>query len=216
MHLPPNTCLTLVVDQGGQKSQFTAFVVGNSRWGIATTLPQILQQAYNLPAGTRLTVQFVAGNLPVQFESYVLGYQETAPPTMVMAEPHEVQRRERRGALRLPTELPVTYVTRGATVTGEKTVTVDLSLGGLALVSTLAISVGTQVAVFLSMPSGSLSLEGRVAWNGLRGKIRMTGVEFLNMTESAQRILAVYLFALERQLGGRFEPASPDGSQAGR
>ncbi|HEY3367710.1 MAG TPA: PilZ domain-containing protein [Symbiobacteriaceae bacterium] len=216
MQLPHNTCLTLTVTDGERTNRYTAFAVGHTRWGISTTLPQILQRAYAVPAGTKVVVQYLNGRLPVQFESYVLGYQETSPPTMVLAEPKELLRNERRESLRLPVELPVGYMTRGSQVTGERTNTVDISLGGVGILSDLELPIGTWVSVFLTLPSGSYNLEGRVAWCGFRGRLHTTGVEFRNVSETTARVLALFMFNLERQLGPRGSGQEGQGSHTGR
>lgn len=198
MLFEPETCLTLVVSQNQQQLEFTAYVVGENRWGLCTTVPQVLHQTYALPVNTPLIVRLLKDKRPIEFESHVLGYQQTVPPTMIIAEPRVVAQRERRRGIRFPIQLPVSYMIDGPNANGEQTKTTDLSIGGLCMGTTELLRVGTLVTLFLRLPDDLLTLGGRVSWSGYRGRERMTGVEFCRLSDQAEQQLARFLFALER------------------
>jgi len=174
-------------------------VVGTNRWGISVSLPELRGQAVPMPAGTRLICQFWNENRMVQFQTQVVGYEQTQPPRMVIREPEELEEVNRRDTLRLQVELPVSFTLDHDQLTFEKTKTVDLSLGGLRMVTAHVIPWGRTIQLSLELPDGPLQLEGWTRWSGYAGKIKMTGVEFAPLRVQTHQTLYRYIVWLERE-----------------
>lgn len=200
MQIPVQTCLIIQASDGERVTDYVSYAVGSSRWGIRVSIPQILNRTYTLPASTPVKVSFVSGNKLLEFTSYVMGYEQTVPPCMVLAEPQTFQEGNRRNHLRLRTELPVSYIAEGSHVIGERTSTVDVSLGGIAMATRWVFPRGTPLTLSLEISEQTLALGGQVAWSGFRGKMSMTGVEFTKVSESSLKNLSKFLLSLEREM----------------
>ena len=85
--IPLRTLLTLSAEVDGKTTDYTCTTVGYGRYGLQVTLPQVLDRVYSLPATTRLHCSFVSmsTNQLLAFSSYVMGYERTEPPLMVIA-----------------------------------------------------------------------------------------------------------------------------------
>lgn len=199
MQLSERTPLALVVAEGGKPVEYGVVVAGQSRYGVVTSLPHILDQAVAMPAGTKLLAYFPVGGGVAEFDTYVMGYVDS-PPRMVIAEPTQFRRRERRGSVRFRTQVPVAFAATGPRALGDKTKTMDLSIGGLCMITSQMLNVGTPMTLFVTLPQGPIDLNGRVVWSGYRGINKVAGVHFENMPERIQTSLAYHLFGLERQL----------------
>jgi c-di-GMP-binding flagellar brake protein YcgR len=202
--IPVQTMLTLSVQQNGKTVDYICTLLGYGRYGLQLSLPQILTQTYSLPVMTPLVVYFIApsGNQLLSFKSYVMGYERTEPPCMVIAFPNSIETAERRATLRYPVEVPVAYMAEAEEVFGEHTRTIDISLGGLRMVTSRVLAPGTPLSLTLQLPEDTLLLSGMVVWSSFRGRRAMAGVQFTRMKESAQAALAKFLADKERQIKG--------------
>ncbi|HEY3367709.1 MAG TPA: PilZ domain-containing protein [Symbiobacteriaceae bacterium] len=214
MQLTPNTPMTLVVEQDGEIREFLSIMLGQHEYGICSTVPQILQKEFAVLPGTPFSAFFVFQDTLVEFESHVLGYLAT-PRCMVFAEPRHMQKKERRQTNRLRVALNVSYVLQGPEPIGDQTVTIDLSAGGLAMVTPVLLPRGATLALFLQLGDETLALDGRIVWSDWKGRNKMAGVRFLNVPEKVQTALTYYLFTLERTMGVP-KPAAPPGQPPGQ
>jgi c-di-GMP-binding flagellar brake protein YcgR len=199
LELKPQTELTLRIVDDPQQTHYISYVLGYSRIGLCVTIPRVLHQSYALPVGTRLTASYGVGGSLCEFDTLVLGYQRVQPVCMVLQPPSEIRQRDRRDSFRLKVRLPVSYVSEGPRAFGERTYTVNLSMGGLAMVTSRFLPVGAAVNLVLELPDQQLTLSGRVSWSEYRGTQRQSGIEFQNVPPRSQKILGRALFQLERQ-----------------
>lgn len=200
MQLPSQTVVILRAKVGDKATDYVSYALGPSRWGIRLSIPMILNQAFTLPTGTQVHISFVLNNKFMEFQSYVMGYEQTVPPSMVIAEPTIVAEGNRRRYFRLKKELPISYIAEVPQVMAERTNTADLSLGGLSMVTRVVFGRGTHMTMNLDLPEQTMVLTGTVAWSGFKGKLALTGVEFTKVSESNLKVLSKYLQGLEREV----------------
>lgn len=200
--IPLRTLLTLTLDGVAESPQYMSVVLGYGRYGIQISLPQILNATYALPVQAAISCHYVSarGNQLLGFKSYVMGYERTEPPSMVIQLPTGVEPVSRRKFIRFPVEVPVGYLAEGTKVFGEQTRTLDLSLGGLRMVTGRVLSPGTVLAVTLELPGEIFLAKAVVAWSTFRGRLSMAGVQFTDVREHDLNQLAKFLNGLEREL----------------
>jgi c-di-GMP-binding flagellar brake protein YcgR len=200
--IPLRTLLTVTLDGVENSPQYMSVVLGYGRYGIQISLPQILNATYALPVQAAVACSYVSarGNQLLGFKSYVMGYERTEPPSMVIQLPTAVEPVSRRKFIRFPVELPVGYLAEGTKVFGEQTRTLDLSLGGLRMVTGRVLAPGTVLAVTIELPGGEIFLaKGVVSWSTFRGRLSMAGVQFTDVREHDRTQLAKFLNGLERE-----------------
>jgi len=197
--------MTVAAEYAGKPTDFVCTVVGYGRYGMQLSLPQLLNQVYSLPATTAVECIFtsVSTNQLLSFRSYVMGYERSEPPNMVIALPTSLETSNRREALRYPIRLPVVYVAQTDQVYGEDTQTMDVSLGGLQMVTGRMLPKGTVLSVTLQLPEQSVLVSGTVAWSSFRGRRATAGIQFNRMGDAVRVALAKYLNGLDRHKWGR-------------
>jgi len=199
--IPVGTLLTVTAEHSGRVSDYVCTVLGYGRYGIQLSMPQLLNKIYSLPATTAIQCSFtsVSTNQLLAFKSYVMGYERTDPPSMVVALPTALETSNRREALRFPITLPAAYVAQAEEIYGEQTQTMDVSLGGLQLITGRMLPKGTLLSVTLQLPDQSVIVSGTVAWSSFRGRRATAGVQFTRIGDAVRSALAKYLIALERE-----------------
>ncbi|HWI60957.1 MAG TPA: PilZ domain-containing protein [Symbiobacteriaceae bacterium] len=199
--IPVGTLLTVSAEYAGKVSDYVSTVLGYGRYGIQLTLPQLLNKVYSLPATTPIRCSFtsVSTNQLLAFNSYVMGYERMDPPSMVIALPQAFESDNRREALRFPVKLSATYVAQADEVYGERTQTMDVSLGGVQLLTHRMLPKGTPLSVTIELPDQSVVVSGTVAWSSFRGRRATAGVQFTRLGDTVRGALAKYLISLERQ-----------------
>ncbi|HYF91811.1 MAG TPA: PilZ domain-containing protein [Symbiobacteriaceae bacterium] len=203
--IPKGTLMTVSAEYAGKLTDFVCMVLGYGRYGIRLSLPQLLNQYYSLPATTAVECSFtsVSTNQLLGFRSYVMGYERSEPPSMVIALPTGYEASNRRDTLRYSIRLPVAYVAQAEQVYGETTQTMDVSLGGLQIVTGRMLPKGTPLSVTLELPDQTVLISGTVAWSSFRGRRATTGIQFTRMGDAVRMALAKYLNALDRHKAGR-------------
>lgn len=199
--IPVGALLTVTAEHSGKTSDYVSTVLGYGRYGMQLTLPQLLNRIYSLPATTPLVCSFtsVSTKQLLSFKSYVMGYERTDPPSMVIAFPSGLESSNRRDSLRYPISLPAAYMAQTEEVYGEQTQTMDVSLGGLQLITGRMLPKGTLLSVTLQLPDQTVLVSGTVAWSSFRGRRATAGVQFTRIGETVRTALAKYLNSLERQ-----------------
>jgi hypothetical protein len=107
---------------------------------------------------------------------------------------------ERRQWVRVRTELPVGIACRGSTDADGgpvRTVSVDLSGGGIRLRAGPGREVGSRMTLAVELPSGPVEVEGEVLEVGRNG---MTRLQFLNMSEAARKRIFRHVFDVQRKI----------------
>lgn len=200
--IPVGTLLTVSAEHSGRVSDYICTLLGYGRYGMQLSLPQLLDRIYSLPATTAVECSFtsVSTNQLLSFASYVMGYERTEPPSMVIALPTALESSNRREALRYPITLPAAYMAQTDEVYGEQTQTMDVSLGGLQLLTGRVLPKGTLLSVTLQLPDQAVVLTGTVAWSSFRGRRATAGVQFTRVGDTVRSALAKYLVGVERQL----------------
>lgn len=201
--IPLHTLLTVTAVAGGKETDFVCSLLGYGRYGIQLSLPQLLNREYALPGTTPVRCSFTSPstNQFLAFDSYVMGYERTQPPSMVIALPATLENTTRREDLRLPARVNVSYVAEGdEDVYGEQTETVDLSLGGLKMVTGRILKKGAVMSLTLELPDEVITITGTVSWSAFKGRKAATGVRFLRMSTRARMALARYLGEVERRV----------------
>ena len=203
--IPLRTQLTLALTEVPNSPAYSSTLIGYGRYGLQLTLPQLLTQTYSLPAQAKVVCSYLSpGGLDLlAFQSYVMGYEATTnPPLMVIAAPTSVESYNRRSARRFAVELEVGYMANIAGVIGERTKTMDLSIGGLRMQTSKPLPEGIILSLTLSLPDYTLLMGASVSWSGFRGRTSMAGVRFTSMKSSDTATLAKYLNHLEREQAG--------------
>lgn len=201
--IPLQTLLTVTAICNGKETDFVCTVLGYGRYGIQLSLPQLLDKVYALPGTTHVRCSFtsLSTNQFLAFDSYVMGYERTEPPSMVIALPEALESTTRRAALRLPARVPVSYVVEGdADIYGEQTESLDLSLEGLKMVTGRILRKGAVMSITLDLQGEVITITGTVSWSAFKGRKAASGVRFLRMPTRARTALAKYLNELERQI----------------
>jgi len=208
VQLQPRTCLTLRLADNPNGPTLLCYVIGPSRWGISVTVPLLAQRPQPLEVSTKLVAGYtLKGGKPVEFATYVLGYQQTEPPTMVLAQPAAVAERDRREFLRLPTKIDLEYLPEGSRWGNKTTHTVDISVGGVCMVTGEDMPAGTLLTLTMHMPDDTdLALAGRITWSGMRGRHKCAGVEFCNVSRAHENYLFRFVRELERSLRKMAQP----------
>ena len=198
--IPLRTTLTLSAEQDGKSVDYTCTLVGYGRYGLQVTLPQILDRIYSLPATLPMLCTFVSvsTNQMLGFNTYVMGYERTEPPLMVLAFPQSLDGHNRRNALRWPVKVPMGYIAQGAEAYAERTETMDISLTGLQMTTGRVLEKGTVLSVTLDLPGETVIVSGEVVWSSFRGRRASAGVHFRRIGSAVEKALAQYLNGLER------------------
>lgn len=210
--IPPHTLLTVTAVCDGKETDFVCTVLGYGRFGIQLSLPQLLNKVYALPGTTSIRCSFisVSTNQFLAFNSYVMGYERTEPPCMIIALPDSLENTTRRAALRFPARVPVSYVAEcDDDIYGEETQSLDLSLDGLKMVTGRLHKKGAVMSLTVDLQGEVITITGAVSWSAFKGRKAATGVRFLRMPSRARVALARYLGDLERQV--RPTVAKPEG-----
>lgn len=200
MQLQPHLTLDLAVEGVHPVRRYVAYYVGAVRYGLATTLPQLLNRHFPLPVSTRLSVAAVVQRTYVQFKTAVLGYLDGREPQMVLAAPTDVQAYNRRERLRLPLELPVGFLVGEHRVEARDGTVVNLSAGGCLLHTTRSLSVGAPLHLSLPLGEDALLTQGVVRWGESRGSTHYAGIAFRDLNDAEEIRLSRYLFQWERAL----------------
>jgi len=104
---------------------------------------------------------------------------------------------ERRQWVRVPTEIPVTIDTsRGDEAGAIRTVSVDLSGGGIKLRAMDGVTVGANPALALELPSGTIQVRGEVM--DVRGGFAR--LRFHTMSESVHQRIIRHIFSVQIEL----------------
>ncbi|HWI61777.1 MAG TPA: PilZ domain-containing protein [Symbiobacteriaceae bacterium] len=203
--IPVRTQVTLTLTGLPNSPTYTSTILGMGRYGLQMSLPQLLTASYSLPVQTKLTCTYIAptGHDLLSFQTYVMGYERTEPPLMVIATPSLIESTNRRTSRRYPVAIQVGYVTDVQGVFGEQTQTVDLSMGGLCMRTFRPLPESIPLSMTLELTRDELILaSGTVAWSGFRGRVSMAGVRFTAMKSGDAKALAQFLNQLERELAG--------------
>ena len=200
--IPLKVLLTVTVRHDGKTTDFTCTTVGYSHYGLQVTLPQVLDRYYTLPATTMLECTFITpkGNQRLGFKSYVMGYERTEPPLMVLALPDALEHRERRAAARWPVQLPLGYIAGDNAFFAERTHTVDLSMTGLQMITSRLLPLTTPLTITLDLTEETVLLNGLVIWSAFRGRRAGCGIHFTRLGTREAKLIAGHLQALEREL----------------
>lgn len=192
--------LTVTIGHGGKGTDFTCTTVGFNRYGLQVTLPQVLDRVYTIPATTPLVCTFITpkGNQRLGFKTYVMGYERTEPPLMVLALPDALEHHERRAAARWPIELTLGYIAGDNAFYAERTHTVDLSMTGLQMITSRLLPEATPLTITLDLPNETVLLSGLVIWSAFRGRRAGCGVHFTRMGSKEAKAIAGVLHGLER------------------
>lgn len=126
--LPLKTQLTLILSDVPNSPIYSSTLVGVGRIGLQLSLPQVLNTSYSLPVPCNITCHFLAprGQGLLAFRSYVMGYERTTPPLMVIETPTAIEPFCRRAAKRYSVAVPVGYMTNVRGIPGDQSVTEDL------------------------------------------------------------------------------------------
>lgn len=203
LQLPPQTVVNLRVTDGNKTMDFVSFVLGPSRYGIRFSLPQILNKEYSLPVSTPIECSFVYNNKLLTFTTHVMGYEQTVPVSMVVAEPQTVTEGNRRKSVRYHWEMPISYIADVAdgsrSVVGERTHTYNVSHGGVAIETTGLLPRGTSLTMSIDVGDQTLTMSGRVIWSGFKGRKAIAGIQFENTPDTTLRAWSKFLLDLERE-----------------
>lgn len=128
------------------------------------------------PIGTELDISFVGrDNMFYQFPSSVLGRKKESKPLVLIShpEPNQIERKQRRNFVRIPTECEVTLHPVAAPLISYNGKTVDLSGGGMALVfhDPPSIEIGDKVLFRLDLV---FSEEKHVTVEGMAELLRVS------------------------------------------
>lgn len=199
MLIPTNT--SLAVQRVGDESHITFIseVLGPHRYGLCLTVPRLYNQYYPMVTGSEMICQYVDKGRLWQFQTYVMGYEQTVPPRMVVAEPGGIEEANRRMTLRFRTDLSVHYLVEGPLLAGERTRTVDLSLGGLCIVTSRLLEPHTRMALTLELPEITFQSDGVVRWSAFKGKTALAGVRFDGIRGQGEAALHKFLVSMERE-----------------
>jgi len=199
--IPVNTQMTLSVQGDEKATGYVCTLLGYGRYGLQCSLPQILNKSYVIPTLTLVQCFYVGGtgNQLLGFNTSVMGYERTEPPTMVLASPTTIEAAERRASLRLPIDTAVAYLADGREVSGEQTRTLDLSMGGLRMLTGKVLEPGTALTMTLLVGDDTVLVTGAVMWAGFRGRRAVAGVQFAKLKEATSSALHKFLVAHERQ-----------------
>lgn len=126
------------------------------------------------------------------------------PPTVCVLTPFDHPGAiERRQWVRVRTEVPVGIERRGGTdaeAGAIRTVSVDLSGGGIKLRAGFVGKVGSRITLAIELPSGPIDVDAEVLELGRHG---VTRLRFVNMTESVRKRIFRHVFNVQRELRRR-------------
>lgn len=159
--------------------------------------------------GTELLVSFIKENHAVyQFTSEVIKKAKTPHPALMITKPEKdsLKRIQRRQFVRVKTTLDMVVSSPESTFPPFKTVTVDISGGGLMMVVPQQVQLNTNDLLHISLflptdydNSESLDLQGKVVRLSHSGDIERASVAFIDLPLRIEQQLIRYCFFIQRQ-----------------
>ncbi|MEW6082079.1 MAG: PilZ domain-containing protein [Bacillota bacterium] len=155
-------------------------------------------------AGAPVKVRYTGKRALYSFESVVTRQVQQGITLVGLEPPAEVSRVQRRGFVRLSISLPVKCK---ESCQGEvfEARTVDLSSGGMALVSRGRLSLGSMLEIWVDLDKyGLLPLKGEVRWMetldlGDEGRY-LAGITFVDTSEKTQDHITRFVFAEQARM----------------
>lgn len=207
---PPQP-ITLTAEVPGSDEEPFSSVILSCAEGVELTISMPAQKDEEIPLlpGTKAVFHIAQFDGVRTFSTHVLRRQGGIHPVLVLAWPSVIERVNRRDTIRIPAEVvaDVTYCPEDGEVPRVlRSITTDLSEGGMRLVVPGLIPVGSTLSVRLHLPGEEINVcGGRVVRAGsskLPGgdERAWVGVQFQNVSGALQRNLRQFLWQLQREL----------------
>lgn len=162
-----------------------------------------------LQKGQLITVSYFGKTASFSFTTAVIEFREGKVPIVIIAQPQQIVRIQRRNYLRLEACVPVVFRVVDDQEHNSRpaiyhTETVDISGGGALIRSKVRLSPEDYLEIELTIPrKGVINILGRVARvEKINGScpIYLVGIDFLVIDETERDTIIQYVFEQQREL----------------
>lgn len=162
-----------------------------------------------LRVGDTITVNYYGKTAGYSFTTKVTATNYKKVPLIAVEKPQEITKIQRRSYIRIPTSIPVRFTVlneqKQPTSLSYWSETIDISGGGVAIISPIKLSCGGYLDMELDVPrKGIIQVMGRVARieeiKTEYGKKFLLGISFLAIDESDRDKIIQYVFELQREM----------------
>ena len=191
-------------------AKFTSRIEEVNSQNLVIAMPMSKGQPILLHSGSKFFIRLVLHNAAYQFTCVFIDKRIQPIPIWIVSLPHDIKRIQQRAFVRIDTALPVQWqvITTLEDVPIIKSVTKDISGGGVRLISKQPIRLGTKLKVTIDFPEvGPLDIlceVVRVEQPKSDLPIFWVGTKFLDLAESTRNKIIKFIFKKqleERQKG---------------
>lgn len=206
-----NQPIEIEIKEPGYEGGYRSRVEGISGDGLVLAAPYKNSEVVRLPRGTEVTVKFYDQVAVYFVDCLVMSYNMGHVPTIVLGNPINSKRVQRRNFVRLDTKIPVVYtiLDNDMKPVSEqfKATTIDISGGGLMFSTDGTIQQGKflEILAFLSADTTVTAIGKAVrVMDNISGKNKKSiGVEFSLIEERERDKIIRYIFNQQRELRQR-------------
>lgn len=190
--------------------KFTSRIEEVNSQNLVIAMPMSKGQPILLHSGSKFFIRLVLHNAAYQFTCAFIDKRMQPIPMWIVSLPHDIKRIQQRAFVRIDTALPVQWqvITTLEDVPIIKSVTKDISGGGVRLISKQPIRLGTRLKVIIDFPEvgplDTLCEVVRVEQPKSDLPIFWVGTKFLDLAESTRNKIIKFIFKKqleERQKG---------------
>ncbi|MGB9792047.1 MAG: flagellar brake protein [Thermacetogeniaceae bacterium] len=162
-----------------------------------------------LRVGDTIKVNFYGKTGGYSFTTKVTATSYKKIPLIAVEKPQEFTKIQRRSYIRVPARIPVRFTLlddqKQPTDLNSSSETIDISGGGVALLSSTPIPCGSYLEMELDVPrKGTIRVLGKVARTEEKkteyGKTTLLGISFVEIDESDRDKIIQYVFEIQREM----------------
>lgn len=194
-----------------------SYYAGSYPSRVEEILPDIIVLAAPLKRGVVVPLR-VGDTIKVNYYGKTAGYSFTTKviatsykriPLIAVEKPQEFTKIQRRSYIRVPARIPVRFTLlddqKKPTELNCCCETIDISGGGVALLSSTALPCGSCMEMELNVPrKGTIRVIGKVARSEEKkteyGKMTLLGISFVEIEESDRDKIIQYVFEIQRDM----------------
>ncbi len=208
MKLKENQHIQLRVMSGQRKGTYDSRVEAINDSHIIVGMPIQKHSLIFLREGTKVEVDYTYLKIPYGFTTEVERALTEPLPLLILKQPKQFFKIQRRDYVRIETMLSVDYSIENDEESKDLCVlhvsSRDISGGGIAIIERKVLPVDTIVNLNIHLPEENLEIKGKVVrWGEVDTsptKKYWMGVQFINISERERQKIIHYIFKRQREL----------------
>ncbi|MFW5999090.1 MAG: flagellar brake protein [Halanaerobiaceae bacterium] len=202
-----NDKIELNIAEGPYRGNFPSKIQGIDSETLEIIPPYEKGELLPVRKDTKVKVLFTRDDAAYKFFSRVEDRIIRQIPLLVITYPEDIVRIQRRDFFRLEVKKQVKYRLLDSSGEGKgdynKTVTSDISAGGLKMVIEQDLPQGSELELYLNIkPVKEIPLKGKVVqkYTMSDGKTKAAGIEFMNISSGLRDKIISWMFDYQRKL----------------